>query len=245
MTVGHFSFQCSIILEESLVSNTRDEIIEYLVYKGVQDLLPKESILRKSSDSMLHMKLIELLPMLQSYCQERLSGNPLVVESKVPCKIVVPEDNHLQEPQDKEEEHQKGEVDKERYITNTLFDNDASLFSDDSCNAKTDHNLYAEALRLETHKESITDDELEIEPCYESFNANMQEPIPDAKEGYYEVFPYNGNQGKNLKIMFQPITLPLQLHKKACSPHLVHPHSLESENLFIYKMPMHRKRVRL
>jgi hypothetical protein len=126
-----------------------------------------------------------------------------------------------------------------------LFDNDASLFSDDSCNAKTDHNLYADALCLDTHEESITNDELEIEPCYESFDDNVQEPISDAKEGYYEVFLYNGNQGKSLNIIFQHITLSLQLHKKACSPHLVHPHSLESENLFIYKMPMHRKRVRL
>lgn len=116
---------------------------------------------------------------------------------------------HLQEPQDKEEEHQKGEVDKERYITNTLFDSDASLFSDDSCNAKTDHNLYAEALCLDTHEESITNDELVIEPCYESFDANVQELISDVKEEYYEVFPYNGNQGKILKIIFQPIILSL------------------------------------
>jgi hypothetical protein len=35
MAVGDFSFQCSIILEESFVSHTRDEVIEYLVYKGV------------------------------------------------------------------------------------------------------------------------------------------------------------------------------------------------------------------
>jgi hypothetical protein len=41
MVVGHFSFQCSIILEQSLVSNTRDEVIKYLVYKGVHDLLLK------------------------------------------------------------------------------------------------------------------------------------------------------------------------------------------------------------
>ena len=126
-----------------------------------------------------------------------------------------------------------------------MIDNDASLFSDDSCNAKTDHNLSAEALCLDTHEESITNDELEIEPCYESSDANMQEQISVAKEEYYEVFPYNGKQGKSLKIIFQPTILSLQPHKKACSPHLVHPHSLGSENLFIYMMPMHRKRVRL
>jgi hypothetical protein len=38
---------------------------------------------------------------------EHLSGNPLVVESKAWCQAEVPEDNHLREPQDKEEEHQK------------------------------------------------------------------------------------------------------------------------------------------
>jgi hypothetical protein len=96
MSFGHFSFQCSIILEESLVSHTRDEV-EYLVYKCFHDLLLKESIRRKSSDSTLQMKLIELLQLLQSYSyfQEQLSGNPLFVDSKVPCKTIVHEDNHL------------------------------------------------------------------------------------------------------------------------------------------------------
>jgi hypothetical protein len=79
---------------------------------------------------------------------------------------------------------------------------DASIFSDYSCNAKTNYNLYAEASCLDTHEESITNDELEIEPCYESFDANMQEFLV-AKEEYYEVFPSNGNQGKILKIIFQ------------------------------------------
>jgi hypothetical protein len=41
MAVGHFSFQCSFTLEESLVSYTRVEVLEYLVYKGVHDLLLK------------------------------------------------------------------------------------------------------------------------------------------------------------------------------------------------------------
>jgi hypothetical protein len=78
------------------VSHTRDEV-EYLVYKCLHDLLLKESIRRKSSDSTLQMKLIELLQLLQSYSyfQEQLSGNPLFVDSKVPCKTIVHEDNHL------------------------------------------------------------------------------------------------------------------------------------------------------
>jgi hypothetical protein len=71
--------------------------------------------------------------------------------------------------------------------------------SDDSCNVKTKHNLYAAALCLDTHEEILTIDELETKPCYESFDANMQEQISYAKEDYYEVFPYNESQGKYLK----------------------------------------------
>jgi hypothetical protein len=137
------------------VSHTRDEVIEYLVYKGVHDLLLKESILRKSSDSMLHMKLIELLPMLQTYCQEHLSDNALVIKSKEQCKLVVPENNHLQDSQDKEEEHQEGGGDNELHSRNDMTVDDASLFSDDSCNAENNHNLYAEALCLDTHEERL------------------------------------------------------------------------------------------
>ena len=74
----------------------------------------------------------------------------------------------------------------------------------------------------------------------------MQGPeFPAMKEEYYEVFPYKGNQGKYLRIIYESPILLLQLYSEACSPSLVHQHSLESENLFIYMMPMHRKRVRL
>jgi hypothetical protein len=38
------------------------------------------------------------------------------------------------------------------------------MFSDDSGNAKTDHNLYEGALCLDTHVEGINNDELEIGP---------------------------------------------------------------------------------
>ena len=41
MAVGHFSFQCSRTLEESLVSYTRVEVLEYLIYKCAHDLLLK------------------------------------------------------------------------------------------------------------------------------------------------------------------------------------------------------------
>jgi hypothetical protein len=106
---------------------------------------------------MLHITLA-MLPTIESYFCECPSKNALVIKSKARCKIVVPKDNHLQELQDKEEEPQEGKVDEERYV------NDASLFSDDSYNAKTDHNCSAEDLCPNTHEESINNDELEIEP---------------------------------------------------------------------------------
>jgi hypothetical protein len=38
----------------------------------------------------------------------------------------------LQDSQDKEEEHQEGEVENELHTTNSIIVDDASLFSDDS-----------------------------------------------------------------------------------------------------------------
>ena len=105
---------------------------------------------------------------------KRLVENALVLESKARRKTVVPEYNHLQGSQDKEEEHHEGEVDKERHTTNTEFVDDASLSSNDSYYAKTVDNCSEEDLCLDTHLESINNDELEIEPCYELFDTNMQ-----------------------------------------------------------------------
>jgi hypothetical protein len=92
--LGHFSFQCSFTLEESLVFSTIIEVLEYLVYKGVHDLLLKEPIISESSDSMLHITLA-MLPTIESYFCECLSKNALVIKSKARCKTIVPEDNHL------------------------------------------------------------------------------------------------------------------------------------------------------
>ena len=81
---------------------------------------------------MLQINFTKVLPIIEAYFRERLSKNALVIKSKEPCKPVVPKNNHLQEVQDKEEEHQEGKVDEERYITNTMFVDDVSLFSNDS-----------------------------------------------------------------------------------------------------------------
>jgi hypothetical protein len=86
--------------------------LEYLVYKGVHDLLLKEPIISESSDSMLHITLA-ILPTIESYFCECPSKNALVIKSKARCKTVVPKDNHLQELQDKEEKPQEGKVDEE------------------------------------------------------------------------------------------------------------------------------------
>jgi hypothetical protein len=39
MALGNFSFQCSVTLEESMISHTRVEALEYLVYKSAHDPL--------------------------------------------------------------------------------------------------------------------------------------------------------------------------------------------------------------
>ena len=98
----------------------------------------------------------ETLRYIDKYCQVHLSDNALVIKSMEPCKFIVPENNHLQDSQDKEEEHQEGEVDKEWH--------NAALSSDESHNAETNDNLSTETLCLDTHMESINNDELEIEP---------------------------------------------------------------------------------
>jgi hypothetical protein len=278
MCAGHFCFQCSHAYNESLVSyNSSDansEVIEYVLYEGAHELLRKIMILMMSSDDEFVQMAYESFQYIVEYCQEHLGENALVLESKARCKAVVPEDNHLQESRDENEEH-KGEVDKERYDTNIKFTNDASLFSNDSYYAQTADNCSAEAMCLDTGFGSVNIDELEIEPCYE-YGTNMQgEECHDnssvdelvgkshelatkgerleeentllhvTKEEYYEVFPYKGNQGKILEMIHDSLTLLLQLHKEICSLYWVHQHLLGSEDLFIYMMPMHRKRVRL
>jgi hypothetical protein len=41
------------------------------------------------------------------------------------------------------------------------------------------------------------------------------------------------------------LILLMKLSREACSPHMVHPLSLGTKNLFMYKILMHRKQVRL
>ena len=167
----------------------------------------------------------ETLQYIVEYCQGHLSENALVVESKARCKAIVPKYNHLQESWDENEEH-KGKVDEERYITKTMFVDDASLFSNDSYYAQTADNCSEEDLCLDTIFGNVNIHEIEIKPCYE-YGTNMQgEECHDnssvdelvsksdelaskgegleeentllhvTKEEYYEVFPYKGNQGK-------------------------------------------------
>jgi hypothetical protein len=91
-------------------------------------------------------------------------------------------------------------------------------------------------LCLDTHEESINNDELEIEPCYESFDAidelvskcydnsrtnelaskgdaleeeHTYELLPLEKKEYYEVFPYNGNEREIININCENLILLL------------------------------------
>ena len=77
--------------------------------------------------------------------------------------------------------------------------------------------------------------ELEEEHTYYVF--------PVDKEEFYEVFPYEGTPGSALKYLYKSLTLLLQQYEETCTPCTVHP--LAHEDLFTYRMPMHRKSVRL
>ena len=54
------------------------------------------------------------LQYIVDHCQEHRCENSVVIESKERRKSVFPENNQLQQPQDKREEHQQGEAQKER-----------------------------------------------------------------------------------------------------------------------------------
>jgi hypothetical protein len=70
--VGHFNFQCPFTFKESSVY-TRVEVLEYLVYIGVRDLLLRKPIINESSDGMLRIT-FSMLPNIESYFHERLSN---------------------------------------------------------------------------------------------------------------------------------------------------------------------------
>jgi phage terminase large subunit len=86
----------------------------------------------------------ETLQCIVEYCQEHLSDNVLVVKSKERCKLVVPENSHLQDSKDKEGEHREGEVDNELHTTNAMIVYDATLSSNDSYYAQINNNCSEE-----------------------------------------------------------------------------------------------------
>jgi hypothetical protein len=87
-----------------------------------------------------------------------------VINIKEQCKVVVPENKHLQESQDEKEEH-KDKVEKEGYAINNMLINEASLSSNDSYYSQMNDNCSKDASCLDTNFESVNIDELEIEPC--------------------------------------------------------------------------------
>jgi hypothetical protein len=94
------------------------------------------------------------------------SDNALVIQSKGQCKLVVSKNNHLQDSQDKEEEHQEGEVDNKLHTTNAMIVYDATLSSNDSYYAQINDNCSKEVLCLDTNFGNVNIDELEIELCH-------------------------------------------------------------------------------
>ena len=217
MCAGHFCFQCSHTYDESLASfysnDANREVIEYVLYEGAHD-------------EFLQME-YKTWQYIVEYCQGHLSENALVIKSKEQCRFVVPENNHLQESQDEKEEH-KGKVDKEGYIMNNMFINDASLSSNDSYYAQMNDNCSEEALCLDTNFGSVNIDELEIEPCHTNMqgqewydNSSKDEPViggdelekedtfPLSPAECYEVFPYDGSQGNVLQVIYKSLTFSL------------------------------------
>jgi hypothetical protein len=66
------------------------------------------------------------------------------------------------------------------------------------------------------------------------------------KEEYYELYPYDANQGnKTFEFICKSLILLMKLSMEACSPLMKCLSLLGSNNLFIYQIPMHRKRVRV
>jgi hypothetical protein len=150
----------------------------------------------------------ETLQCIVEYCQEHLSDNALVIKSKEKCKLVVPVNNHLQDSQDKEEDHQEGEVDKELHTTNAMIIYEATLSSNDSYYAPINDNCFEEVLCRDTNFGNVNIDELEIELCHTNMKghewhdiSSKYEPIITGDElekevvlclppvEYYEVFP--------------------------------------------------------
>jgi hypothetical protein len=98
----------------------------YILYKGAHELLLKIIILMMSIDNVFLLMAYKTLQYIVDYCHEHLIDNALLIKCKERCKFVVPENNHLNDSQDKEEEHQEGEVDNELHTTNSIIVNDAS-----------------------------------------------------------------------------------------------------------------------
>ena len=125
----------------------------------------------------------------------------------------------------------------EEHITNETFVDDASF-----CEWINDSR---------TDELASKGDELEEIDTFKFFPVANQEyyevyPLDSVtKEEYSELYPHDANQGKIFEFICKSLILLLKLSREACSPHMVHPSSFGSKNLFVYKIPMHRKRVRL
>jgi hypothetical protein len=250
-------------------NDATSEVLEYVLYESAHELLRKIMILMMSDDSFSLQMTYTTTQYIVNCCQERFSGNALVIKSKEQCETIAPETNHLQEPK--------------QHTEDAKLVCDISLSGNDSYYVETNDNLSAEALCLDTHLENINNDELEIEPCgtnmqgeecydnssvdelvSKSQNASKGEeleeentslrvakeeyyevyPLDTTKEEYYELYPYDA-RGKNFDLICKSLILLLKLSREASSLYMVHPPLLGYKNLFIYKIPMHRKRVRL
>jgi hypothetical protein len=125
----------------------------------------------------------------------------------------------------------------EQHISNETFADDASFYE------WIDKSIFDEL--------ASKGDGLEEQDTFEFFPIAKEEnyevfPYNSAtKEEYYELYLYDANKGKIFQFLCKSLILLVKLSREACSSYMVHPSSLGEKNLFIYKIPMHRKRVRL
>jgi hypothetical protein len=134
---------------------------------------------------------------------------------------------------DVQESHPSSEGDNDNESLSILFEEPSVIHSD-----KLDEGNTLDLSTLMSNYASLDDFLMQGKPLR---SVELSTP----KEEFYEVFPYNGSQGDILKFIHKSLTLALQKYMETCLPTPVHQFSLESEDLFTYMIPMHRKRVQL
>ncbi|MBI0385393.1 hypothetical protein JBE27_56285, partial [Streptomyces albiflaviniger] len=93
-------------------NGSNKKLLDYIVYESSHELLQRLMILMTSINNEELEIVYDVIKYIVDYCQEHLSENALVLKNKEFLKTVVPKNNHLQKPPEREEEHQDGKVEE-------------------------------------------------------------------------------------------------------------------------------------